>query len=255
MKYFLHDTSAFQDEKITELFIKHGYEGLGLFYTILEKIALQEKPIKTSILKKQLQVGKRLEKVWQFLEEISLISTKNGDTFNERILSYSNKYQINREKNRERVLQFREKQDDTKNVTHFNDDCNASVTPVKVSKEIKEIKVSSEYIFPSPDFEIELSPVQVQRVTEYLQLTKQKAVTPEQAVSLFAVFKEKHFTGAKSYKDKGDIFKHFFDSLKYEQFNGTVKHSSNSNSKSAGAYELLEETRQLYSRRKADSGA
>ena len=41
MKYYLHDTSAFLDEKITELYINFGYEGLGLFYTILEKIAFQ----------------------------------------------------------------------------------------------------------------------------------------------------------------------------------------------------------------------
>ena len=31
-----------------------GYEGLGLFYTALEKFAQQEKPIKTAVLKKQL---------------------------------------------------------------------------------------------------------------------------------------------------------------------------------------------------------
>ena len=46
MKYFLHDSNAFNDEKITELYINFGYEGLGLFYTILEKLASQEKPVK-----------------------------------------------------------------------------------------------------------------------------------------------------------------------------------------------------------------
>ena len=61
MKYYLHDANSFNDEKITELYINFGYEGLGLFYTLLEKIALQEKPIKTAVLKKQLNVGKRLE--------------------------------------------------------------------------------------------------------------------------------------------------------------------------------------------------
>jgi hypothetical protein len=43
MKYYLHDSNSFNDEKITELFIKFGYEGLGLFYTCLEKFAQQEK--------------------------------------------------------------------------------------------------------------------------------------------------------------------------------------------------------------------
>ena len=66
MKYFLHDTSAFEDEKVSELFINYGYEGLGLFYTILEKLAKQEKPIKTSVLKHQLKVGKKLELYGKF---------------------------------------------------------------------------------------------------------------------------------------------------------------------------------------------
>jgi len=70
MKYFLHDSNAFNDEKITELFLNFGYEGLGLFYTILEKLASQEKPIKTIVLKAQLKVGKKLEKCWLFMEQI-----------------------------------------------------------------------------------------------------------------------------------------------------------------------------------------
>ena len=53
MKYFMHDTSAFEDEKVTELFLKFGYEGVGLFYVFLEKIGKHEKPVKTSVLKSQ----------------------------------------------------------------------------------------------------------------------------------------------------------------------------------------------------------
>ncbi len=56
----MHDSNSFNDEKITELYIKFGYEGLGLFYTILEKFAGQEQPIRINILKKQLNVGKKL---------------------------------------------------------------------------------------------------------------------------------------------------------------------------------------------------
>lgn len=132
MKYFLHDCNAFNDEKISELFLHYGYEGLGLFYSVLEKIGAQEKPIKTVVLKHQLQVGKKLEKCWLFMEQIGLISTQNGDTFNERILSYSETYQIKKEKNRERISEWREKQAVEKNVTHTERVSNAS--KVKVSK-------------------------------------------------------------------------------------------------------------------------
>jgi hypothetical protein len=134
MKYFLHDCNSFDDEKITELYMKFGYEGLGLFYTLLEKLAKQEKPIKTAVLKKQLNVGKKLEKVWLFMEEIEIISSSNGETFNENILNFSEKYQIKKEKTREKVSQWRKKQEDTNNVTGYVPDCN----PPKV----KESKVN-----------------------------------------------------------------------------------------------------------------
>jgi hypothetical protein len=146
MKYFLHDTNAFNDEKVTELFIQYGYEGLGLFYTVLEKIAAQEKPIKTAVLKTQLKVGKRLEKCWRFMEELGIISSSNGETFNERILSYSKKYQISKEKNRERVARFRDQhneiQEDTENVTHYTDVTKRLGNDDKVKEsKVKEINI------------------------------------------------------------------------------------------------------------------
>lgn len=117
MKYFLHDTSSFDDEKITLLYLEHGFEGLGLFYTALEKIGKQEKPINTIALKSQLKVGKRLEKCWLFMEEIELIHSNNGETFNEQLLIISEKYQIKKEKNRKKVSEWRERQKDKKDVT------------------------------------------------------------------------------------------------------------------------------------------
>jgi hypothetical protein len=134
MKYFLHDTNAFQDEKITELFMNFGYEGIGLFFTLLEKLALQEKPIKTEVLKSQLKVGKKLEKVWNFMEEIELISSNNGETFNEQLLNFSEKYQIKKEKTREKVTQWRKNQQDKKNVTSYVPICN--------QPKVKESKVN-----------------------------------------------------------------------------------------------------------------
>ena len=79
MKYFLHDSNAFNDEKITELYINFGYEGLGLFYTILEKLAGQEKPVKTLVLKKQLNVGKKLENLRKQNADFKKYFSKNAD--------------------------------------------------------------------------------------------------------------------------------------------------------------------------------
>ena len=139
MKYFLHDCNAFNDEKVSELFLNFGYEGLGLFYTILEKIGSQEKPIKTVVLKNQLKVGKKLDKCWEFMESLGMISSNNGDTFNERILSYSKTYQIKKEKTKEKISQWRENQLLEKNVTGYELNCNH--LKVKESK-VNEIEVN-----------------------------------------------------------------------------------------------------------------
>jgi hypothetical protein len=139
MKYFLHDSNSFNDEKITELYLEFGYEGLGLFYTILEKLAFQEKPIKTIVLKHQLNVGKKLEKCWAFMEQIDLISTNNGETFNKQLLNFSEKYQIKKEKNSKRIAEWRENQSFSENVTRYESVGN---TPKLNKSKVKESKVN-----------------------------------------------------------------------------------------------------------------
>lgn len=145
MKYYLHDSSSFNDEKITELYLEFGYEGLGLFYTILEKLALQEKPIKTKVLKHQLNVGKKLEKCWSFMEEIDLISSNNGETFNKQLLNFSQKYQVSKEKNAKRIAEWRENQQLSENVTRYEHVSNTT----KVNK----TKVNESKLNNTEDFE------------------------------------------------------------------------------------------------------
>lgn len=161
MKYFLHDSSSFDDEKISELFINFGYEGLGLFYTILEKLARQEKPIKTSVLKHQLKVGKKLQKCWDFMEGLELICSNNGETFNKQLINYSEKYKIKSEKNAKRISDWRDKQTVTEDVTHSESVRNASKVKVykgNVSKE-KESNINTKSVSvadtPTPSENIE----------------------------------------------------------------------------------------------------
>ena len=153
MKYYLHDSNSFNDEKITELYLQYGYEGLGLFYTLLEKLALQEKPIKTNVLKHQLNVGKKLDKVWEFMEQIDLISSNNGETFNKQLLNFSKKYQVSKEKNAKRISEWRENQAVSENVTRSelvrNDD-KVKLSKVKESK-VKLIDIISPHIFELGD--------------------------------------------------------------------------------------------------------
>jgi hypothetical protein len=124
MKYFEHSTNSFSDEAITELYMSFGYEGLGLFYTVLEKLAMQERPMKTHVLKEQVHVGKKLEKCWKFMEEIGLLLTKDGETFNENILKNCGSYSIKKEKNAKKISEWREKQSLTKSVTGYEHNSN-----------------------------------------------------------------------------------------------------------------------------------
>lgn len=145
MKYFLHDSDSFNDEKITELYLKFGYEGLGLFYTLLEKLAKQEMPIKTEVLKHKLHVGKKLNKCWKFMESLGIISSNNGETFNKQLLNKSGSYEIKKEKNRIRISEFRKNQQLNENVTPHSEGTevvrnvtgNTDVTPsnIKIIKD------------------------------------------------------------------------------------------------------------------------
>lgn len=135
MKYYLHSVDTMDDEKVIELFRRFGYEGTGLFHAILEKLAKQEKPIKTDVLKYQLKVGKKLEKCWKFMESLDIISSNNGDTFNKQLLNYAERYQIKKEKTAKKVLEWRKNQEDKENVTHYKNICNdAKVNKSKLNK-------------------------------------------------------------------------------------------------------------------------
>ena len=147
MKYYLHDSNSFNDEKVTLIYMKYGYEGVGLFYVILEKLAQQEKPIPEIVLKSQLSIGKRLDKPLNFMYKIDILSVKNGEVFSETLLNFSEKYKIKKEKTRKKVAQWRGKQKDKESVTGYVPVSNPS--KVKESK-VKESKVKERKSFVPP---------------------------------------------------------------------------------------------------------
>ncbi len=140
MKYFLHDSTAFLDEKVTLLYLQFGFEAVGLFYVILEKLALQEQPVSEIVLKSQLNIKKRLQKQLNFMYKIGLLEVQNGNVFNINLLNFSGKYQIKKENTRKRVSEWRDNQSDAKNVTCYKSVRNAP--KVKISKVKK-----SKYIY------------------------------------------------------------------------------------------------------------
>ena len=149
MKYYLHDSNSFNDEKVTLLYMKYGYEGVGLFYVILEKLAQQEKPVPEIVLKSQLNIKKKLEKVLNFMYEIGVLSIKNGEVFSETLLNFSEKYKIKKEKTRIKVAEWRNNQKDKKNVTDYVPVSNppkVKLSKVKLSKEIKRGYIKEDFL-------------------------------------------------------------------------------------------------------------
>ena len=139
----------------------YGYEGLGLFYTVLEKFAKAEKPINTIALKHSLKVGKRLNKCWNFMESLGIICSSNGETFSKELLNFSEMYTIKKEKNKERIKQWREKQQDTKNVTHNEHVRNTpkvNISKVNINKDNINIADEPPKV-KSSDFKKEKKPV------------------------------------------------------------------------------------------------
>jgi hypothetical protein len=225
MKYFLHDCNAFDDEKISELYMKFGYEGLGLFYTTLEKIGKQEKPVKTAVLKSQLKVGKKLEKCWKFMEEIGVINTLNGETFNENILKFSEKFAIKKEKNREKISEWRKNQQVTKNVTSYEPNCNHP--KVNISK-VKENKIKEEEILKD-DFVPETWPFEKrnflkneQWVYRFCSEKKIDQIALEILMKDFITEIELK-TDFKSAKELRYHFTNYFNKLKKDELNNQIR--------------------------------
>lgn len=188
----------------------YGYEGLGLFYTVLEKLAFQEKPVKTSVLKTQLKVRKKLEKCWQFMEEIGIISTKNGETFNEKVLKNAEKYQEKKEKNAKKILQWREKQAVTKNVTGYVPVCNPpnislynnsidnsnNSTTLTNSKRVNGKKPKSAEALPLPPQEIDLD---FEKFNNWLQTNAPRVLKMKEPITIeqYKLLKEEFNDGAQ----------------------------------------------------------
>ena len=180
MKYYLHDSTAFSDEKVTLLYLKFGFEAVGLFYVILEKLALQEQPVNEIVLKSQLNIKKRLEKQLSFMYEIGILSINNGDVFSENILKFSEKYQIKKEKTRERVSEWRKNQEVKKDVTRYKHVRNTDKDKISKDKEIKENK--KEEKLPVFNFRKSLLDLGIEKqiVEDWLKVRKTKKATNTQ---------------------------------------------------------------------------
>jgi len=68
--------------------------------------------------------------------------------------------------------------------------------------------------------DIELPEMKINNAIEYLSRTRKTTADRDLVLSLWTAFKEKIFTGEKSYATEAKIFGHFFETLKFEKING-----------------------------------
>lgn len=153
MKYFLHDSTSLNQDLIVKLFSKYNFEGYGIYFAILERIAFMESPINKELAIFQLRLTKKQIRILDFCIEIGLLLEQNLEIFEESLLENSKKYVISKEKTRERVKIFRENtqknnplnQQLSQNVTRYSDvtsaTCNDDVTIANISK-VKESKLN-----------------------------------------------------------------------------------------------------------------
>ncbi|MFA7290592.1 MAG: hypothetical protein WC055_17110, partial [Melioribacteraceae bacterium] len=118
---------------------------------------------------------------WLFMEEIELISSNNGDTFNKQLLNFSEKYNIKKEKNTKRISEWRKNQEDKENVTCYERVSNT--TKVKESK-VNESKITNSI----PEIPLEF-PVKIEK--EEIFITKKKRELKGKRLETFKVFWDK----------------------------------------------------------------
>jgi len=81
------------------------------------------------------------------MENIELIHSNNGETFNKQLMNFSEKYKIKKETNAKRVSEWRKNQEDIKNVTHYEsvrNNCKVKESKVKENKEVISIEKRKE---------------------------------------------------------------------------------------------------------------
>jgi hypothetical protein len=64
---------------------------------------------------------------------------------------------------------------------------------------------------------LEITDVQIGAAQQYLSITKRTDVPVSTIQGLWKIFKVREFTGTNYYRDTGDIYSHFFNTLKYEK--------------------------------------
>lgn len=206
--YFSHDYNSRNDEKIRKLLFKHGYEGYGIYWALIENLYNNANELQTDYESIAYEMRTHSELVKSVVNDFKLFEIVD-DIF------FSNSIQRRLEERKEKSIKAR-KSAKTRwdNANALRNESESNAIKERKEKERKENKENKENIKTIQNL-FELNETQIGSCIEYLKITKQKTVNKNFILSLFAVFKQK--TKDKFYKDSGDLFSHFLNSLKYEK--------------------------------------
>jgi len=94
--------------------------------------------------------------------------------------------------------------------------------------------------YPLPEHFNGLPEIKTGAAIEFVRLTKYTVLTKLQVADLWGVFKIQNLTGKKFYADEDEVYSHFLNWVKKQDFkNATVIKSTTKSNKSAGAEQLL----------------
>lgn len=229
-EYFSHDYNTRNKKRLATLIHFEKMKGYGTFWVIVEM--LHEDSVKWMELSEETfvaisrETGQDLKFIKNFIrkciDRYKVFIEDNNFFTSERVLDNVDKrLKISEVRSFAGKKSAEKRQQMSTSVEQVS--TVAQQSPTKESKG-NEIKVNSIYIYPGPDFKIELSDVQIGQATEYLYHTKKISASREMILSIWGVFKTKNLTGSSPYKDESDIISHFLNSLKFEQLNGTPTH-------------------------------
>jgi len=201
--YFSHDYNARNDEKIRKLLFKHGYEGYGIYWALIENLYNNANALQTDYDSIAYELRTDSDLVKSVINDFKLFVIYE-DNFSSDSVERRLKDRLEKSVKAKKSAKIRW---DNANALRTQNEGNA--IKERKGKERKGNIVNKDL----KDFEI--NDTQIGSCIEYIKLTKQKTVSKDFILRLFAVFKLK--TKDKFYNNEADLYSHFLNSLKYEK--------------------------------------
>lgn len=255
--YFSHDNNMRNHRKIKAIRTKFGISGYGIWCMILEHLtASNYNKFESSESELELMAGDfgvsvtEIRDVLDYCIKLDLLFLNDGFinslSLDERLLfvyAKRSKLKSNSEEQYRVNGKFANNNTDSTVVSVTE----STQSKVKESK-VKESKVSFNTKPIISDFN-GLPDQYVRSSIEKMKITKQVTIEQDSVMRMWEVFKTEKLTGENFYQNKGKVYNHFLEWIKFQNFNdGTNKQQTVGNRQSAGQEKLLAKGKELFNK-------